>query len=798
MGRKRFRQPEERRQRTMPYRLLGAGIAAVLAVGLLAALPVAAGAHRAAPHAPVPSLRWARRAVPQVAKTFHRGRSTRRAPFLSWAKHKSFSNAAIVDTYRVTTTLDTTPASCPATTTEPCTLRQAVVQANADGTLDKIQVPAAPSPYLLESDQLSVTDAAGVVISGAGQAKTVVQADTTSTTYPFRVLQVSNGSAVQISNVTIKDGHSTATTEDGDGGGIEVLSGSLTMRNSTVTANTADNDGGGIYVAGQNSINNGSSGTESQAYLKNVTISGNTASMGGGLDIEGQAIIGGGQVTGNTVTGPLGGGIRLGADGDFYPSLSASDLTVAANTGASNGGGIYNFGSLALTGGAIGGPSSADGNHAFIGAGLYNAQVATLHNITVQHNTVLSGGNGGGIDNNDRLSITSGLLSHNQAQTGGGLNNEAGGHAILQNVHVSRNQSFAGGGLFNEDSLSVSGGLIAENSADHGGGVLNDNGSANIKGTSITGNSALREGGGVISFAPLSLTRVQLGTVAQPNVAQEGGGIFTEQTGATIVRSTIAGNRARSAGGGSGGGVFDEFGADDELRQTTVTGNTSDGAGGGITIDGATMTILTSTISGNAVITGASSAFGGGISNMPDTNGDTGTLKMVNDTVTDNRAGGGSTAGFGGGLDNEAQASATLTNVTVSHNRAGSTGTGGGLYNNGQAALRGTILAGNTAASSSSNCGLPAALTSNGYNLSSDSTCGLTGIGDQTAVNPLLGPLANNGGPTQTMALKAGSPAIDAVQFCPPPKTDQRGVKRQGPCDVGAYERVPDGRASAR
>ena len=165
---------------------------------------------------------------------------------------------------------------------------------------------------------------------------------------------------------------------------------------------------------------------------------------------------------------------------------------------------------------------------------------------------------------------------------------------------------------------------------------------------------------------------------------------------------------------------------------------------------------------------------------------------MVNDTLTGNRAGGGATAGFGGGLDNEAQASATLTNVTVSHNRAGSSGTGGGLYNNGQAALRGTILAGNTAANAQSNCGLPAALTSNGYNLSSDSTCGLTGIGDQTAVNPLLGALANNGGPTQTEALKAGSPAIDAVQFCPPPKTDQRGVKRQGPCDVGAYERVPD------
>ena len=119
---------------------------------------------------------------------------------------------------------------------------------------------------------------------------------------------------------------------------------------------------------------------------------------------------------------------------------------MTANTSPAFGGGIANAGYVQLSGGAIGGPSSADGNHAFIGAGLGNAQVATLDDVTVQHNTVFSGGNGGGIDNNNRLSITGGSLSHNQAQFGGGLNNEAGGHAILQNVNVSRNQSFAGGG----------------------------------------------------------------------------------------------------------------------------------------------------------------------------------------------------------------------------------------------------------------------------------------------------------------------------------------------------------------
>lgn len=82
-------------------------------------------------------------------------------------------------------------------------------------------------------------------------------------------------------------------------------------------------------------------------------------------------------------------------------------------------------------------------------------------------------------------------------------------------------------------------------------------------------------------------------------------------------------------------------------------------------------------------------------------------------------------------------------------------------------------------------------ITSFGFNLDSDSSCGLSGTGDQSGVDPLLGPLQNNGGPTETHALLTGSPAIDAVTSgCPPPATDQRGIARaQGPaCDIGAYE----------
>ena len=198
VGSMRFRRPRKisaGRGLRVSGRLLGVTSAVVLATGLLSAIPVAAGAKRAAPHAPVPSLRSAspdcgrrsrrRRAYAGPAgrlagRRFCRGRSTSR-----------LATASIVNTYKVTTTADTTPASCPATTAEPCTLRQAVMQANADGTLDKIQVPAAASPvspgdrpaqrHRLGRDWLSPAPV---------RPRPWSQADTTSTAYPFRVLQI--------------------------------------------------------------------------------------------------------------------------------------------------------------------------------------------------------------------------------------------------------------------------------------------------------------------------------------------------------------------------------------------------------------------------------------------------------------------------------------------------------------------------------------------------------------------------------------------------------------------------------
>ena len=104
--------------------------------------------------------------------------------------------------------------------------------------------------------------------------------------------------------------------------------------------------------------------------------------------------------------------------------------------------------------------------------------------------------------------------------------------------------------------------------------------------------------------------------------------------------------------------------------------------------------------------------------------------------------------------------------------------------------LTGTILSGST---DGANCVGAAPVETTGYNLDSGTSCALGLPTDLSSTHPKLAPLADHGGPTMTMALRAGSPAIDhggtATTGCP--ATDQRGVPRpQGPaCDIGAFEK---------
>jgi uncharacterized repeat protein (TIGR01451 family)/CSLREA domain-containing protein len=221
-------------------------------------------------------------------------------------------------------------------------------------------------------------------------------------------------------------------------------------------------------------------------------------------------------------------------------------------------------------------------------------------------------------------------------------------------------------------------------------------------------------------------------------------------------------------------------------------GNIPGESGGGIRNRG-TLTLTNVTLTANV-----SGIDGGGLLNL-------GAVTLNNATIS------GNTAGDGGGLFNAAGAVATLTNVTVSGNSA--SGAGGGILNGGTATLTNVTLSGNVAAagglanaagtmtvtntlvaaSTGGNCS--GTIGSGGNNLDDGSTCAFGAAGDLSNQNPLLGPLADNGGATPTLALLAGSPAIDAGGNAACPATDQRGVVRPfpagGSCDIGAFEFTP-------
>ena len=270
--------------------------------------------------------------------------------------------------------------------------------------------------------------------------------------------------------------------------------------------------------------------------------------------------------------------------------------------------------------------------------------------------------------------------------------------------------------------------------------------------------------GAQVSISDLTVQHGQSG-------ANSGGGIRNEGT-LTISGVNIISNSAGNGATGEGGGIYNGSGAVLSVTDTTFANN--DGIHGGALSNFGNATITSTTIDRNHAIGGE----GGGISN------DGGTLTVINSTITGNSA-----DIEGGGISSSG--TINLTNVTVAfngingHPAAGSIHRGGGTFT-----IRNTIIS-NTAVGV--NC--TGTITSASGNLSSDSSC-LLGGGNIENADPLLGPLTNNGGPTETHAFAAGSPAIDHGTNGGLPPTDQRGYVRiwdgdgngSAIVDVGSYE----------
>jgi len=321
------------------------------------------------------------------------------------------------------------------------------------------------------------------------------------------------------------------------------------------------------------------------------------------------------------------------------------------------------------------------------------------------------------------------------------------------------------------NALTVSNGRASGSFA--GGGILNDGGTVSLTGNSaVSGNDTAADGGGIFNGSGSTLTLID-STVSGNTADRDGGGIFNDGGLVTLTEdSAISDNRATI----SGGGVKNDNGGVVKVIDSTIRDNVAATVdGGGIDNYNSTVQLIDSTVSGNS--TGRD---GGGIDNFEGS-----TVELTHSTVSSN------TAEYGGGIAN--QGVVRLTHSTLSHNSAAS---GGGIHN---FALR-TVELTNTIVASQTlgvDCGGDP-VTSNGHNLDSDGTCGLTAPGDLPDTDPLLGPLQDNGGPTETHALLPASPAIDAGR-CSGFTADQRGRVRpvdnpgvdnvDDGCDIGAVER---------
>jgi hypothetical protein len=411
---------------------------------------------------------------------------------------------------------------------------------------------------------------------------------------------------------------------------------------------------------------------------------------------------------------------------------------------------------------------------------------------------------GGGILNNggdvtlDHVVLTSNVArggdvaevwatGHNAS---GGAIYSTGGALTMAGATIASNQAIGGRGGVHGTFVTPAG----TGGSGGGGGLYATGGSLDISNSTIASNRATGGRGGDGTYSDSGQNGGTGGTGA-------GGGLYLNGGSLTIATSTIASNQ----GTGGSAGAYGWYGGDGRagglynggtltVSNSTLSGNSADvGYGtarqypnalaGGILNDG-TLTVSNSILSGNSVA--SSYSRGGGILNH-------GTLTVSNSTLSGN-----SVAGFlsrGGGIYSDGPV--TLTNVTLTANRASDTG--GGLYGYGALVLHNTRIAGNFRGATGTTRGdVSGALNPGGdYNLIGDGTRmsglsdGVNGnlVGSAAApIDPLLGPLQDNGGPTKTRALLAGSPALNAGDLAQLGVPDQRGVVRSGGVNIGAYQ----------
>lgn len=479
-------------------------------------------------------------------------------------------------------------------------------------------------------------------------------------------------------------------------------------------------------------------------------------------------------------------------------ALIVERSTLSGNTTDGEGGGIYTTsGTVTVSAG-----STIAGNQARSGGGIYSAGELTK-----------AGQRG-------RIDVTQATVSGNAVlESGGGILNDLEGQLTLVDATVSGNRAgFEGGDVRNQSkaSLVVTGGTFADNVAGGGGGGVStaSEGDTRIEGVVFSGNAAGQfedgvggggeDGGGGLYADGKGAVTVTGATFAANTASGDGGGVGFHASGdVTFADSVVRDNVSLGAAGGiengaelvtftgltvtgnsatlDGGGINNTSSKEFTLLNSHVEGNSAENGGGFANQSDSTLVVRGSLFLGNTARVGAreDTGLGGGIYSRSD-----GNSLIENSTVSGNRA-----QVAGGGIYNNTDGGLWLMNTTVWHNAA-PIGGGislelGGSVNfpiqpNASVILRNTIVGGSLQGGS-----CEGALSSEGGNLDSGTSCYFQGPGDRDNAKHGLLDLADNGGPTLTHALSSASVAVD-----------QRGVSRPKniTCDSGAYEfeGVPD------
>lgn len=752
--------------------------------------------------------------------------------------------------------LEGRPPNCNGAVYDWSTLSAAITTANNNNQPDVIDLPTTGGCVFTLEDTLTIEADNGNSLTINGYGSTLNGNGT------FRLFQIVPGADFTLDDVTLSNGYAPNIGHGGafhnDGGTLTITNSTLDNHVAIGAGGAIYNNAGGVVSLTDSAINNcysqGGGGIRNEPgatlTLTNTSMSGNyiddTIGNGGAIDNAGTLTITGGTFANNSAGTTTGHGGFLNSSGTF----SLSGVTVDNNDVGTDGGGIFAISDFTISDSTFSN-NSADTNGGAI-ATQPTGNTGTITNSDFTFNTAVKGG---GIYNDDgfELTLNNVIMSNNTAlagpdlEVGGAIFNGTGTLTINGGTYENNSSDFFAGFLASYGVTTITGTAINSNTSiqDAGAIYLYPGADLTIIDSTLDNNSTSFDSynrGGAI-YADGATVTINNSTLSNNLTNGVGGAMFTFDTVITVENGSIlAGNSTRTDHDwGRGGAIW----IDGPLGQLTITDSTIDSNTTGLDGGGIACTAGQATISNSIISNNTTGGYGGGVRARDCAMTITDTL-IDNNSVTEtipnssNRNGGGglfvdlgavdvsnslftsnSSALGGGGIFVE-DGSITVTNSTFTGNSAQD---GGAIANKDSTTLYGNTIVGNSAQNGGglyavtrnpiirnnligdnnatiSGPDLWGAFQSVGFNFVediTDATFTWTHPADILGLAPALFPLADNGGPTQTMLPLPDSVVVDAG-YCEE-ATDQRGVgfarvvdhwlvnpSGGNGCDIGAVE----------